>query len=389
MGDKYVIGLTGNIATGKSLVLRMLKELGADTIDADNLVHVLMRRGSPLYDRIVAEFGRYILDEDFEIDRGKLGNIVFGDPQALAHLESITHPTVRRETEKRIADSKADVVAVEAIKLIESGMADDCDALWVVTAPQAVQIQRLMAKRKMTRPQVMLRIEAQPPQKEKIARADVVIENGGDVVLTWKAVHRHFGAIPRVTAPPPAPEPVAPAPPPIPPGEPVPPEVLAKLQVRRAKQDDLAEMSALMAQASNGKIARDETEMMEHLFSKGYFVADTGGRLLGLVGLRAENLVAGIDDFLVGSSDLWPMVGKALLEAVEREAAQLSCEVALLFARPEAGPVSMAFFEKNGYQRKAPEDLITMWRQAAEDYHSEGSVLMVRQLLKRRIMRPI
>lgn len=389
MGDKYVIGLTGNIATGKSLVLRMLKELSADTIDADNLVHVLMRRGSPLYDRIVAEFGRYILDEDFEIDRGKLGNIVFGDPQALAHLESITHPTVRREAEKRIADSKADVVAVEAIKLIESGMADDCDALWVVTAPQAVQIQRLMAKRKMTRSRAMFRIEAQPPQKEKIARADVVIDNGGDVVLTWKAVQRHFRAIPRVTAPPPAPEPVAPAPPPIPPGEPVPPEVLEKLQVRRAKRDDLAEMSALMAQASNGKIARDETEMMEHLFSKGYFVADTGGRLLGLVGLRAENLVAGIDDFLVGSSDLWPMVGKALLEAVEREAAQLSCEVALLFARPEAGPVSMAFFEKNGYQRKAPEDLITMWRQAAEDYHSEGSVLMVRQLLKRRIMRPI
>ena len=104
MSDKYVIGLTGNIATGKSLVLRMLKELGADTLDADDLVHILMRRGSDLYDNIVSEFGRYILDEDFEIDRGRLGNIVFCDPKALAHLESITHPTVRREVEKWIAN---------------------------------------------------------------------------------------------------------------------------------------------------------------------------------------------------------------------------------------------------------------------------------------------
>jgi N-acetylglutamate synthase-like GNAT family acetyltransferase len=148
-------------------------------------------------------------------------------------------------------------------------------------------------------------------------------------------------------------------------------------------------MSALMAQATNGKIAPDESEMMENLFSKGYFVAQADGQLLGLAGLRAENLIAGIDDFLVRSSDLWPTVGKALLQAVEKEAGQLSCEVALLFARPEVGPVSTAFFEKNGYQKKSPEDLIKMWRQAAEDYYSEGSVLMVKQLLKRRIMTPI
>ncbi len=389
MDQHYIIGLTGNIATGKSLVLRMLKELGADTIDADDLVHVLMRRGGPLYDRIVAEFGRYVLDEDFEIDRGKLGNIVFCDPQALAHLEGITHPTVRRETERRIANSKADVVAIEAIKLIESGMADDCDAVWVVTAPEDVQLKRLMTKRKMTGPQAMLRIEAQPPQEEKIARADVVIDNSGDVVVTWKTVQRHFAAIPRVTAPPPAPKPAAPVRARVPPGEPVPLEVLQRLQVRRAKRDDLPAMSALMAQATNGKIAPGETEMMENLFSKGYFVAQAGEQLLGMAGLRTENLIASIDDFLVRSSELWPTVGKALLEAVEKEAGQLSCEVALLFARPEAGPVSIAFFEKNGYQKKAAKDLIKMWREAAEDHHSEGSVLMVKQLLERRIMAPL
>lgn len=390
MGDKYVIGLTGNIATGKSLVLRMLKELGADTIDADDLVHVLMRRGSSLYDQIVAEFGRYILDEEFEIDRGKLGNIVFCDPQALAHLESITHPTVRREIERWIASSGADVVAVEAIKLIESGMANNCDAVWVVTASEDVQLDRLMTKRRMSGPQAMLRIEAQSSQREKVDQADVVIDNGGDVVVAWKMVHRHFAAIPRVTEPPlPVPEPVAPPPAPMPPGEPLPPEILEKLQVRRAKRGDLAAMAALVAQATNGKIAPDEMEMMENLFSKGYFVAQADEQLLGLAGLRTENLIAGIDDFLVRSSDLWPAVGKALLDAVEREANQLSCEVALLFARPEAGPVSMAFFQRHGYQKQAAETLTKMWREAVEDYYSEGSVLMVKQMLERRIMTPM
>lgn len=388
MNNKYIIGLTGNIATGKSLVLRMLKEVGTDTLDADDLVHILMRRGSSLYDRIVAEFGRYILDEDFEIDRGKLGNIVFCDPQALVHLESITHPTVKREVERWIVKSEADVVAVEAIKLIEAGMADNCDAVWVVIASEDVQLDRLMTKRKMTGPQAMLRIEAQPPQEEKVARADVVIDNSGDVVITWKTVQRHFSAIPRAAArqpePPSIPEPV-----PIPPAEPVPPEALKQLQVRRAKRDDLAAMAALMAQATNGAMAPDETEMMESLFSKGYFVVQLGEHLLGMVGLRTENLIAGIDDFLVRSSDLWPSVGEALLNGVEAEANTLSCEVALLYARPETGPVARTFFEKHGYQRQAAEDLIKMWREAAEDYRTEGSLLMVKQLLERRIMTPI
>jgi len=389
MGGKYIIGLTGNIATGKSLILRMLKELGADILDADNLVHILMRRGRPLYDTIVAEFGRYILDEDFEIDRGKLGSYVFCDSQALAHLESITHPVVKREVERWVANSKAAVVAIEAVKLIESGMADNCNAVWVVTASEDVQLSRLMSKRKMTGPRAMMRIEAQPPQEEKVARADVVIDNSGDVLLAWKSVQRHFAAIPRVVEPPSPPKPAVPAVAPIPPGQPVPAEMLERLQVRRAKRDDLVAMSNLMAQATNGKIAPAETEMMENLFSKGYFVAQVGDQLLGLVGLRTENLVASIDEFLVRSSDLWPTVGKALLVGVEKEASILSCEVALLFARPEAGPVSMAFFEKSGYQRRGPHELLKMWRQAAEDYHTEGSILMVKKLLEHPIMRPI
>jgi len=197
---KVVIGLTGNIATGKSLVLGMLRDLGATTIDADELVHHLMRRGGPLYDPIVAEFGRGILDGNGEIDRRKLGEIVFADPQALARLERITHPGVIQETRRRVADAPAGVVVVEAVKLIESGMAADCDAVWVVTSREDVQLDRLVSQRHLSRSQAMLRIRAQPPQEDRVRRAQVAIDNSGDVLETRKSVERHFAAVRRSVA---------------------------------------------------------------------------------------------------------------------------------------------------------------------------------------------
>src|SRR5512135_1864672 len=103
--SKYLIGLTGNIATGKSTVARMLEDLGATVIDADELVHELQRQGTPVYDDIVAAFGRGILDEAGEIDRKALGAIVFGDPAQLRRLESIVHPAVLIESARRLMEA--------------------------------------------------------------------------------------------------------------------------------------------------------------------------------------------------------------------------------------------------------------------------------------------
>lgn len=379
---KYVIGLTGNIATGKTLVLRMLNELGAYPIDADDLAHLLMRRGAPLYDRIVSEFGRYVLDRDGQIDRGRLGEIVFAAPRALAHLEQITHPTIGAVTRRLIENAKADVVVIEAIKLLESDLADLCDAVWVVTATREVQLQRLMTRRRMSASQAMLRIDAQPPQSDKTARADVVIDNSGDILATWQAVQRHFAAIPRRAAP--AAE-RAPAP-----AEAVGIDWLKQLQVRRAQRHDLGAMAAALALAAGGEPPPDELQMLERFFSKGYFLAWAGAQLLGMAGLRAENLIATVDDCVVRSAALWPTVGKALLEAVEADARQLSCEVAFLFTRPDVGALAMALFEKCGYRPQQPADIeIGMWREAAEDYAGDGSRLLVKRLLEKQVLRPI
>ena len=192
---KYLIGLTGNIATGKSTVARMLEDLGATVIDADALVHELQRKGTPVYDAIVATFGSGILDRAGEIDRKALGSIVFADPDKLRVLESIVHPAVLSESMRRITEAATRIVVYEAIKLIEAGRAEMCDALWVVTARSEVQLQRLMRDRNMSETDARQRIEVQPPQSEKIKRATVVIDNSGSLEEARRQVTSAFQAI--------------------------------------------------------------------------------------------------------------------------------------------------------------------------------------------------
>lgn len=183
-----LVGLTGNIATGKSEVARMLAELGAYVIDADRVAHEVMQRHGPAYDGVVDTFGQDILTPDGSIDRRKLGAIVFRDPAALRRLEAAAHPATIAEVDRRITLASAPVVVVEAIKLIEAGMHRGYDALWVVTAPRSVQIARLVANRGLTEEQAALRVDAQPPQEEKATLADLVIVNDGDLAALWTKV---------------------------------------------------------------------------------------------------------------------------------------------------------------------------------------------------------
>ena len=176
-----LIGLTGNIATGKSMVAQMLAELGARVIDADRVAHEVMAPGGPAYDAVVSAFGGDILAPDGTVDRQKLGEIVFRDPDALQRLEAAVHPATIAEVTRRIAQAAERIVVVEAIKLIEAGMHRAYDALWVVTAPRSLQIERLVSARGLTEEAAALRVDAQPPQEEKAAVADLVIVNDGSL----------------------------------------------------------------------------------------------------------------------------------------------------------------------------------------------------------------
>jgi dephospho-CoA kinase len=175
----FLIGVTGNIACGKSTVMRELAQLGATVIDGDLVYRDLTGPGSPLVCRLVEVFGDQVANPDGSLNRPELGKIVFSDPAALHQLDQLTHPVIVAEVERRIHAATTPIVATDGIKLIESGLGDRCDEIWVVKCGQTRQRQRLIKKRGLSAEEAERRIFAQPPAAEKIARADVVIRNDG------------------------------------------------------------------------------------------------------------------------------------------------------------------------------------------------------------------
>lgn len=393
MANKIVIGLTGNIATGKSLVLRMLQELGATVVDADKLVHQLMQQGGPVYQAIVEEFGKFVLDADGRINRARLGKIAFSLPEALKRLEEITHPAVRREILKRIDAAPTPVVAIEAIKLFESGLAEQCQATWVVTSPPEIQLKRLVERRKMPPDQAQQRIKAQSSSREKEARASVVIDNSGDLAKTWMFVKKQYTAL--VQSQPGLAEPAAAEPAPAPPAPPreavtLPAEIkAADVSVRRAKRPDLEAMARLISAGTNGAVEPDLSQMMESLFSRAYLVATVGDVVAGIAGWQTENLIAGLQDFYVLHDDLWDSVGKIMLDRIHEEVNSLSCEVAMVFVLNKAGSKPVEFFESQGYEQAESKDLGYMWKDAATEWQPEDSILLYKKLRAQRIMVPM
>lgn len=195
-GRPYVIGLTGNIACGKSVVLAMLADLGAETIDADRVAHAVMAPGQPTAERVIAEFGAGVRGTDGGIDRRALGAIVFADPARLRRLDELTHPPTVTAIRERVAASDRPVVVIDAIKLFEAGMAGDCDQIWVVICDADQQIARLMRRNGYDRAEARRRIDAQPPAAEKVARAGVVIDNSGSLEDTEAQVRAAWDALP-------------------------------------------------------------------------------------------------------------------------------------------------------------------------------------------------
>lgn len=186
---RLLIGLTGNIATGKSEVARMLGALGAVIIDADRIAREVVQPGRPALDAIVRTFGPGVLLPTGELDRPQMARLVFGDPAKLRQLEAIVHPAVREAMWREIRAQPDDaVVVIEVIKLFESGWDRHCDQVWVTHCSPEVQMERLMRYRGLSAEEARARMAAQSPQAEKLARADVVIDTSGSLHETRRQV---------------------------------------------------------------------------------------------------------------------------------------------------------------------------------------------------------
>ena len=179
-----VIGLTGGIGSGKSTVSQFLEELGAVILDADKVGHEAFKPDTELWREVVAAFGKEILTPNGDIDRNKLGGIVFGNYEALARLNEIMHPRmyalVKAEIE-RYRRRGVEVVVLEAPLLLEAGWTSLVDEVWVTVAPQSTVLRRLREKVGFSEPESLARIRSQLPSKERVRHADVIIDTDCDL----------------------------------------------------------------------------------------------------------------------------------------------------------------------------------------------------------------
>ena len=175
-----IVGITGGIGSGKGLATEFFRSRGAVIIDADEIAHELTRPKLPVLADIADAFGQGIVREDGSLDRGQLARLVFGDPQALARLNAITHPAIRSEIERRLArcteEKRTHVVCIVAPLLLEAGYRESVDRLLVVVADEEERVGRVMARNGLTEEEVKKRMAAQMPPAEQTSEADWVVD---------------------------------------------------------------------------------------------------------------------------------------------------------------------------------------------------------------------
>jgi dephospho-CoA kinase len=371
---KYVIGLTGNIATGKSVVRKMLEHLGAYGIDADALSHRAIAKGAPGYQAVVDAFGRWILNPAGEIDREKLGRLVFSDPAALEQLENIIHPLVQQAVDLIAQRATQKVIVIEAIKLLEGKLVTMCDTVWVTYVPASVQKARLIEKRGMSESDASQRIQTQGAQEAKTIAADVVIQNAGTFEETWKQVVAAWKAISPVTD--------------------TKPVVIKKadagsLYIQRGRPRDSSQIAELVTRLSAGTRPQTEDDIMAAFGEKAFLLLKTGEHAVGLAGWQVENLVTRTTDLYLDPSVPLADAIRILIKEVESASHDLQSEASLLFLHPQMA-AHEAIWKELGYERRTPQTLgVQAWQDAALESLHPNSILLFKQLRQDRVLRPI
>ncbi len=372
---KYVIGLTGNIATGKSVVRKMLEHLGAYGIDADALSHRAMAKGAPGYKPVVEMFGKWILGPDRQIDRNRLGRLVFSDDEALKQLEHIIHPLVGQAVDIMVRRARQPVIVIEAIKLIESGLRGKCDSLWVSYTSQEIQRARLMEKRGMDEATAWRRILAQAPPEAKTSLADVVIRNTGSFEETWKQVATAWNKIIPAKATTPAVTRETKKP--------------GQAEVQRANPRQAAEIAILVNRLARGTRNINRDDVMASFGEKAFLILKFNGKSAGLAGLKVENLVARTDDVYLDPTIPLETGLNALTKEIERISRELQCEISLLFLPPSIARQETTI-RRLGYQARTPQSLgVRAWQEAAIESMPNGMVMLFKQLRQDRVLRPV
>jgi len=191
---RIVLGITGGIASGKSTVMKMLAQKGIPGISSDELAHHTIRKGTPVYRKIVKRYGPVLLQDNGDISRTTLGNIVFRNPRERRWLEKQVHPVVIREL-KRFIRKREGVIALDIPLLFEAQLQSLVDQIVVINAPQSLRLNRLRGSKKMSLSDARRRMVAQLPLSKKVSRADVVIHNSSTRAVLRKQVESMLSRI--------------------------------------------------------------------------------------------------------------------------------------------------------------------------------------------------
>jgi dephospho-CoA kinase len=400
---KLLVGLTGNIATGKSAIMRLAAERGALTIDADHIVHDLQNNDAVLQAAIAVAFGPEVRLDDGRINRAALGQIVFQDPEAMRDLEGIVHPAVRRELVRRINESEANIIIIEAIKLLEGPLAKACHEIWVTRCSRQKQLDRLRVCRGLDTETAISRIKAQPPQEEKVAQADVVIDTNGLMIdtetqfrLAWERLPdpQSVGTkeLPTLTTQPPktavrqeVPHPAAILAAPLETAVPKPTNRPKGLEVRRARPSDVASMLLLIRKANDGVVKMKRTDLLLALSERGYFIGQIGAEVSALMGWNIDSQVARIDQIYIHPLSAAETTGLAILEEAERSAKEHICEIIIAFLAEDAPDELLKIFTWQGFGPALVAALPSAWQEAIAESQPEKTQPLIKVLRNRRL----
>jgi dephospho-CoA kinase len=432
---KFIVGVTGNIATGKSAVMHLAAEEGALTIDADKLVHEILDHDAELQTAIAEAFGPEVRRADGRINRRELGKIVFVDAEAMERLEEMVHPAVYEEVGRRLAETDKPLVFIEAIKLLEGKLADSCQQIWVTRCSRQCQLERLRICRGLDTQSAAARIKAQPPQEDKVALADVVVDTNGymneteiQFKMAWdrlpesvkilthpKPAARAAGKsklrrAPSKTAKKPAPQQVktrlskeslgqisiprpdrqataaakaktksAAA------QEQAVSDHLTDVTVRRARPSDIPSILLLMQKASGGAIKMKRADLLLALSERSYFIGQTGTEVNAVMGWNIDSQVARIDQFYVHPLSAVAETGLVMVEEVEKSAYAHICELIVAFLPYDESAELRQLFDSQGYEELEKDSLPHAWRNAIDESQPEDTFFMIKILRDERL----
>lgn len=406
--DKVIVGLTGNIATGKSAVMRMAAEEGALTIDADEIVHDILEHDPSMQAAIAVAFGPDVRRPDGRIDRAALASIVFSDEEALRDLELMLHPAVRQEINRRIGESEQQRVMLEAIKLLEGELVELIDQVWVTRCPRKVQIDRLMVCRGLDAETAAVRVNAQGPQEAKVARADVVIDTDGTMAdtkaqfeLAWRQLAVSDGAA-EAPAEQRAEQPAE--------GQ---AEVRADdiweeeaavaagadgeteaearadadaesaaggredVIVRRARPSDIPGILLVIHRATDGEMKLTRADLLQAFSERSYLIGQVETEISTVVGWNTDSTTAVcMDQFFFHPLDAARRTFPPVLAEIEASAKQLICEVALAFLPDDVPAAAHEMLVDAGYEEMEPSKMPRAWQATVREMRPAGTAIL-------------